>query len=186
MTTEYFSVDRRGFYKAGGTLDLFKQNPFKHSFLSIAKHVTPENLSTHLQRLFPSGLSLHGWANMTYHQDWSDYSTSNSYAIYDLTLELLLEYVRRAMFPQRPSRMQCYFAFDSLEGARAFRSGTQPIYRVHSDKVLRLDQEWLTYGDQSVIASYSAHNYWSGTATTQPKWEHMLVPPVQVLDQIEE
>jgi hypothetical protein len=185
MVINYFSVDRRGFYKAGTTLDLFKENPLKHPFISVGKHITARNLDNHLKRLFPSGLSLHGWDHMTHHQDWTDYSTSNSYANYDLTLELLLEYVRRAMFPQRASRMQCYFAFDSLATAKAFRAGTQPIFRLQSNNVMRLDQGWLTYGDQSVIASYCAHHYWSGSATTEPNWEHVLVPPVQVLERIE-
>jgi Protein of unknown function (DUF2441) len=184
VVTKYFSVDRRGFYRAGGRLDLFRENPLKHSFLSVQKHITPTNLANHLRKLFPNGLSLHGWDHMTRHQDWTDYSTSNSYANYDITLELLLEYVRRSMFPQRPSRMQCYFAFDSLEGAKGFRAGEQSIFRLRSEKVLRLDQGWLTYGDQSVVASYCAHNYWSGTATTEPKWEYVLVPPVEVLERV--
>ena len=181
MATDYFSVDRRGFYKVGAALDLFKENPLQRSFISTEGLNTPQDSVSHLQRLFPTGLSLHGWDYMTRVQDWSK---TKSDTIYDCTLELLFEYVRRAAFPERPSRMQCYFAFPTIEAAQAFKADDQPIYRVHADAVLQLDQYWLTHGDQSVIASYAAHSYWSGAGSEQPNWEYMLVPPVKVLERI--
>ena len=186
MTTDYFSVDRRGFYNVGRTLDLFKQNPFPFTYLAVEDFISPADLASHLNGLFPAGLSLHGWDFMTRHLDFQRNDvTAINYANYESTLELVLEYVRRTAFAASPSRLQSYFAFESLQAAREFRTNTQPIYRIQADTVLRLDQRWLRHGNQSVIGSYCAHKYWSGAAVTNPKWEHMLVPPVRVVERVE-
>ena len=42
MNTELFSVDRRGFYKVGGTLDLSTENPLGYSLLSVENFIAPE------------------------------------------------------------------------------------------------------------------------------------------------
>jgi hypothetical protein len=134
MTTEFFSVDRRGLYKIGDTLTLFKQNPLSSTFLAVEDFIAPGELAAHLSVLFPDGLSLRGWDYMTRHLDFlTKAGTSTCYASYDATLELVLEYVRRAAFRHHPSRLQSYFAFASLDDAKAFRVGTQPIYRLHAN-----------------------------------------------------
>lgn len=183
MAIEYFSVDRRGFYKAGGTLDLFKDNPLGHTLLPVDDFISPEALRAHLKDLFPDGLSLHGWDYVTRHTDIVR-SAGKHYVDYEVALELVLEYVRRSSFADSPSRWQCYFAFDSLGAAKAFRRDNRPIYRLEADKVLRRDQRWLRLGNQGVLGSYAAHRFWSGEATTTPDSEHMLVPPVTVVEQV--
>jgi hypothetical protein len=191
MPTEYFSLDRRGFYKVGETLDLFKQNPLTNSpLLAVPNLVMPEELQKHLEELFPDGLSLHGWTYMTWYTDFV-HSQGAKYSNYDVTLELVLEYVRRSTFADRPSRLQSYFAFTSLEEAIAFRLNngataiSQPIYRLHADRIMQADQEWLKLGNQNAIGSLCARKFWSGTASPNPKWEYMLVPPVHVLEQVQ-
>jgi hypothetical protein len=186
VSAEYFSVDRRGYYKPGGTLNLFKENPFGWtSFLPIDGLVTAEALAAHLNELFPDGLSLHGWNYMTGHTDFlTKHGTTVNYANYETTLELLLEYVRRAEFPSSHSRMQSYFAFGSLDAALAFRTNGSPVYRLDADVVLQLDQHWLRHGNQGVAGSYCARKYWSGAGSDNPKWECLLMPPVRVLRQV--
>jgi hypothetical protein len=62
-----------------------------------------------------------------------------------VTLELVIEYVRRAAFPDCTSRLQSYFAFVSLEEAKTFRAeqgpnaSNLPIYRIHSDKAATVE-----------------------------------------------
>jgi hypothetical protein len=58
MTIEYFSVDRRGCYKVGNDLGLFKQNPAKIPLQSVEDFITPQDLEIHLNQLFPDGLFL--------------------------------------------------------------------------------------------------------------------------------
>ena len=53
MATDYFSVDRRGFYKVGAALDLFKENPLQRSFISTEGLNTPGGLSQPLKKTFP-------------------------------------------------------------------------------------------------------------------------------------
>lgn len=184
MAIDYFSVDRRGFYKAGGTLGLFKQNPLAgYGFLSVEDFIGPQDLKAHLEELFPDGLSLHGWDYMTRHTDFLN-SRGNTYSDYSVTLELVLEYVRRSSFVGSPSRLQSYFAFDSLPEVMAFKVGNQPVYRLDADKVMQADQCWLRLGNQNAVGSFAAHKFWSGAGATNPKWEHMLVPPVRVLEQV--
>jgi hypothetical protein len=171
MSRDYFSVDRRGFYRVGGVLDLFDECPLDASFVAVEAFITPEQLHAHLTELFPDGLSLHGWDYMTRQTDFIS-SGNQNYSNYEVTLELVLEYVRRAAFPKVSSRLQCYFAFGSLEQAQTFKAAQARelnIYRLAADVVLTLDQRWLRLGNQNAIGSYSAHKYWSGAAATNPK-----------------
>ena len=188
MPIQYFSLDRRGFYRVGESLGLFQQNPLTNSPLrSVPNLVAPEDLQRHLEELFPDGLSLHGWAYMSWYTDFLN-SQGNQYVNYSSTLELAFEYVRRSSFAECPSRLQCYFAFSSLDEARVFRAtsgqANQPIYRLSADRVVQADQVWLRLGNQIAAASFYAYKFWSGAASPTPKWEHMLVPPVQVLEQM--
>ncbi|CAN7806422.1 hypothetical protein LJR267_010722 [Paraburkholderia hospita] len=186
MAKQYFSVDRRGFYKAGGTLGLYKQNPAPAPLMTVGTHITPAILENHLLSLFPEGLSLHGWDYMTRqclmplpHAVGADYS---------VILEQVLEYVRRTAFAEHPSRLQSYFAFDSMADAVNFRaSGGQPqnpIYLLNPSHALQMDQEWLRLGHQNAIGSYCAHQYWMGAASPAQDWEYMLVTPIDVVQQV--
>jgi hypothetical protein len=187
MEIQYFSLDRRGFYKAGETLGLYQQNPLPNSsYVSVGTHITPNILQKHLLTLFPKGLSLHGWEYMT--RPCLMQLPNAVGADYSVTLELVLEYVRRAAFMGQPSRLQSYFAFDSLSDVINFRAGFgqlhQPIYLLKPSQTIQLDQEWLRLGHQNAIGTYCAHQYWSEAASTTPKWEHILVPPIHVVKQV--
>ena len=190
MTDQYFSLDRRGFYKIGGTLNLFKQNPLPNvASIPLPNGVTQPDLQKHLEELFPDGLSLHGWTYMDWFTDFIN-SRGVAYANYMVTLELVLEYVRRSFFADCPSRLQSYFAYTSLSEVQAFRQkqgageANAPIYRLQADKVIKVDQAWLRLGNQNIIGSFCAHQYWSGAASPNPEWEHALAQPILVVGQV--
>jgi hypothetical protein len=62
MTGEFYSVDRRGFYKVGGTLGLFEADPYRRPLYGSSEGwYKTSDLQDHLRKLFPGGLSLHGW-----------------------------------------------------------------------------------------------------------------------------
>jgi hypothetical protein len=122
--------------------------PLAAQFLSVEDFIAPDQLRDHLQHLFPNGLSLHGWDYLTRRQLLIQVPGHPVQADYSLSLELLVEYVRRAAFPDHPSRLQSYFAFGSLEEATSSRTGGQPIYRLDADVALQLDQRWLRHGHQ--------------------------------------
>jgi hypothetical protein len=181
---DVFLVDRRGFYRVGEKLTLFTENPFGHSLLPVADAARPEDLQEHLLSMFPSGLSLHVWDHITRHSDFLC-SDGRNYVPYETTLEVVLEYVRRAVFPSLPSRLQSYFAFSNFDDARAFsaRNDSKPMYRVESACITQRDQRWLQLGRQGVTASYAAQQYWSGNAAAEPTWEFLLRPPMRVAEQ---
>jgi hypothetical protein len=184
-----YSVDRRGFYAVGGTLGLFKRDPRPGAqpFLNSGDNwFSAADLAAHVEALYPDGLSLHGWEYMTWRLvPFTEPNSRIAFTPNERAIELVFEYVRAASFPKQPSRFQSYFGWESLDEARiiATQSG-RPIYRIESDRTVRLDMQWLGLSDQNAIASYQAHKYWSGVATPQPKWEVLMVSPVRVVETI--
>lgn len=146
--------------------------------------VTAADLAKHLRELFPDGLSLHGWSYILGTRP--DNHIIGRVIPQDLVVEILFEYVRRAIFPHCQSRMQSYFAFVELGEARTFSAthGGAPVYRVNSARVDRHDQNWLRFGPQAACSTYTAHKYWSGEATETPAWEYLLAPPVNVIGRV--
>jgi len=64
-----YSVDRRGFYKAGETLGLFEADPRPgaQQFLNSGdKWFSATDIAAHVKTLCPAGLSLQGWEYMTW------------------------------------------------------------------------------------------------------------------------
>src|SRR5262249_41065421 len=113
---------------------------------------------------------------------------SNSDALFvnhNMVVELVFEYVRRAVFPSRCSQFQSFFAWESLEMARAFRKAGHALYRVESSSIFRADQTWLTLVVQNAIASLSAHPYWSVVRSGSPRCDRLRAPPVRVVERID-
>jgi hypothetical protein len=93
--------------------------------------------------------------------------------------------VRRAVFPKINSRLQSYFAWETLDDARNFRKDAQAIYRMQSGNGFRADQNWLSLGAQAIATSLCAHRYWSGASSSEPLWEIVLRAPVRIVEKIE-
>ncbi len=180
--TEAFLVDRAQALSEGATLDLTKHTD-----------MDPPTLQGHVDGLFPDGVTRHG-----------DFyflgSHSQSQAI-EPNIELIYEYVRRACFPEVPSRFQSVFACATLDEAKRFRdspdwSGTgAPIWKVATPHAgHRVDMTLLTHGLSILMLSYRAHRYWSGAPNNmhefgvprvEPFWELLLRPPVTVIEQVD-
>ncbi len=67
-----YSVDRRGFYRPGGELGLWTEDPMNRPFWRVPGRFEKKELEDHLLELFPEGLSLHGWQYMLDRQDFID------------------------------------------------------------------------------------------------------------------
>jgi hypothetical protein len=183
----FYSVDRSGLYQTGRALDLWQQDPvLGRPFWRLPDWFEANDLRTHVAELFPDGLSLHGWQYMVERHDFIRPTNSDALFVnHNMVVELVFEYVRRAVFPSRRSRFQSFFGWESIEMARAFRKEGQALYRVESSSIFRADQSWLTLGVQNAIASLSAHRYWSGAPSGTPRWEILLAPPVRVMERID-
>lgn len=182
---EGFSVDRRKVYQVGSDLALFSADPFGRPFFSLPGWWSQEDLAVRLKALFPEGLSQHGWQYMVFRNDFIVGPNGQAYVIHEWQVELTFEAIRKSDFPHRPSRMQCYFAWETLEAARAFKAADQHIYRLSSSNGFRADQKWLTLGVQNVSSVFNAHQYWSGNASGDPRWEILLKAPVAVSELME-
>ena len=178
-TPVFYSADRRGFYTTG-SLALSAKDPRSGAqpFLNSGDGwFTADDIATHVAAQFMDGLSLHGWEWMTWRSQTASGSDGQMYTHHERAIELLFEYVRRSAFPNCPSRLQSFFAFDNIEDARAFADG-KPIYKLTADRFFKADQQWLKLSEQNGIASFYAHKYWEGTASPTPRWEYLLVPPI--------
>jgi hypothetical protein len=183
----FYSVDRRGFYKAGEFLNLSQSDPRSGAVPFLNSHLnwfTGDDLRQHIRDMFPDGLSLHGWQFTVCHHLISTDQNGVRYTHNECAIELVFEYARRATFPGCPSRFQSFFAWDSLDAAKAFNKASHPIYQLESEASFRADSAWLNLNEQNAIGSYSAHRYWSGAPTPEPKWEYLLKPPVRVVEQV--
>lgn len=184
MTTSFYSVDRRGFYREGATLNLMKDNPFSTPFWELDGWFSKESLREHLYSLYPDGLSFHGWQYLLDRHDFVKDAMGISYVKHEYTVEILFEYYRKSSFPSRASRFQSFFAWQTIEEAQSFAVNGQPIYRVECEEYFKADQNLLTVGVQNIACSFCAHRYWKGEGTHSPKWEILLIPPVYVVEQV--
>jgi len=167
----YFTIDRNKTLEKGQIINLVKYSDVK-----------PSELQTHVDSLFPDGVTNHGERYMLKGQALAKGKNE--------VIELLFEYVRRSHFPSRPSRFQSIFAFENVEQAVNFRNeyGTSDslIWEVQSDVVFKADIRLLTLRDSLLVLSYNAHQYWSGISyEDNPVWEYLMVPPVKVISRID-
>lgn len=174
-----YSADRRGLYQTG-PLGLMLKSPF-HGARFLKSHrgdFMAEDVYEHVLQMFPEGLSIHGWA-YALEQNWVQNDQGEAFLRCSHAIELVFEYVRRANFPELPSRLQSYFAFDDIDRVARFSPGS-PIFEVHPASMFKADQTWLNVSDQLAVASFNANQYWLGSASATPDWEYLLVPPVTI------
>jgi hypothetical protein len=179
-----YSVDRRGFCKVGGTLDLMRESPLPgRRIVEFPNFMSAEAFVDNLSSLFPEGLSFHGWAYLS-----ADLLIQPQgypvVAAYEPALEIIFEVMRLSKFAHAPSRFQSYFAWETKEAAKEFANGS-PIYEVESETCFRADQAWLRLGYQGAMTLLFAERYWSGVSSVTPRWEILLTPPVHVLSRVE-
>lgn len=170
MTT-YYTVDSGNYYSPGMIAT------------PITPSINPIALQDMVTSLFPRGVSKHG----------DDYFLSaNALAGHiNYSIDWGLEFYRRAMRANTPSRYECIFACESLEGALAFRlqyrSQNAPIYEVEADENLvhRGDMALLSNGNSCLVYTYQIEHYWAGTTfNPEPFWEILIPLPATIGNQV--
>jgi hypothetical protein len=129
-----------------------------------------------LHEAFPGGLSAHG--RYAFHNQPTSFNEMAS-----VGLELIFEQVRRARFPDRPSRLTCQFACETVAEARYFRQrargGLGLIWEIEGTSGWKGDMNLCIWLGGAVKVFYYADVYWSGgTLDGNPHWEHLLPLPV--------
>lgn len=102
----------------------------------------------------------------------------------DYAIESFWELFRQQNHPKLLSRFHSLFAFEDMATAKTFleETGGQRIWRVSADEpenIHRGDMTWLRAGNFSEMMTYT-HNYWTGAASENPRWELLLPLPVTV------
>jgi hypothetical protein len=142
---------------------------------------SPE-LQKHVTEMFPDGLTKHG---TRYFLTLASGKNATSYSI-----EIVFEFVRRAYFPELPSRFHSVFAAASVEDATEFRRsfGTEKssIWELVAAGSFRADMNLLTASGTNAEYSLSAHKYWRGEPSPRPFWEFLLIPPVRAVRKLQE
>ncbi|MFH1933719.1 MAG: DUF2441 domain-containing protein [Pseudomonadota bacterium] len=169
---EFYHIDRQGHLKEGDTINLVKYND-----------IHPDFLQSHVDFLFQDGVSSHG--ERYYLKGLQDPRLPNP------QLEILFEYIRQAHFPDKTSRFQAMFAFETENSALEFKnkycSNQGSIWRIQSDQYFKGNMKLLKLGGSILMTSYFAHEYWRGNAGPEDIgnfWEILLFPPIQILNRI--
>ncbi|HCI5632896.1 TPA: DUF2441 domain-containing protein [Klebsiella variicola subsp. variicola] len=170
MTT-YYTVDSGNYYSPGMVA------------MPITPSIQPIELHNMVTSLFPRGVSKHGDG---YFLSASAIAGQISYSI-----DWGLEFYRRAMHPNAPSRYECIFACESLNGAMAFRAkyrnANVPIYEIEADDNLihRGDMTLLNNSNSCLVYTYQIEHYWAGTTfNQQPFWEVLIPLPATIGSQV--
>ncbi|WGM00905.1 hypothetical protein [Arsenophonus nasoniae] len=165
-----FMVDRRRIYSTGDVVGLKRFNDIR-----------PAEMSLLVDHLFPRGVSPQG----------ESYFINNNAKIYDISpfIDWGLEFYRRCVYPEKPSRYTSLFAWDSVEKARHFRlTEGKP-----SDKIFTIQTDIYHHGDmsllnnnQTVLAFTNIMDlYWSGkTFNSEPIWEYICPLPITISAEI--
>ncbi len=178
MSPIAFTVDRQGTLREGDIIEAKRHLDIQPSMLQeLADSWFPDGVTSHgeryLLRLAPATL-------------------------FDPSVELTCELIRRAEFPQLPSRFRSVFGWETLAEATLFLAsfgincdGAQ-IFEVESKfKPFRADMRCLDIRSSILVTAYGARRYWRqepndlgwfpGGNTATPLWELLLSPPVRVL-----
>lgn len=115
-------------------------------------------------------------------------------------IEVVCEVVRRAYFPQHPSRFTSLFCVEQVEDFLQWpelmsreRAENAKIIEVNlPEDTPKFDSRWLrgglifnaepnnTYMGFLPVAAFDyAYRYWSGEATADPRWEYLVSLPIE-------
>ena len=175
MTT-YFTIDRKRRLEPNLTLEVKRcEDP-----------ELPPELRNHLEEMFPGGVSDHG----------RRFFILGQFLEVERVIELTWEFLRRAHFPNRPSRYVCTYAWRTLEEAQRFRSQSEdtgvPIWEVESETCFIANMNLLNLQFSSIATSRRAHIYWQGLEAADDTynhihgqtWEVLLPPSAKVIRQV--
>lgn len=181
--TRFYTVDRSGSLKLG--TEVRCDSDFAAArFFPVQDHFTRQELEELTLQLFPGGLTSHGKKYLL--DECLIISTPQGPAPcvpHIPMIELVSELVRRVLFPEKPSRMTALFAWETYHEAVEFQKehGGGPIYVIEADTFFRGDMKLLYLGGSGIGAVQFAIKYWRGESGPSPRWEYLLVPPVQIV-----
>lgn len=173
MSETFYHIDRWDDFVPGQTLGLDRLDEWGPEINSL------------VGELYPGGVSHHG-----HHYFTQDLHDGESDDLWDFSCEVIFEAARIARFPDRPSRFQSIFGFETLGDAHTFvdevvDSG-YTVWEVTADRFFKADMNLVDASDYA-RGLHRARYYWRGeTFLDDPLWEVLLVPPVEVVRAVDD
>ena len=179
MATLY-TVSRNVTFEEGAILSLKR---FETAIQDLSAPTNYGEMEEYLSHNYPDGLSRHGIKYLLEKNNHQDEPIDG-----DTAMEMLFEMVRMLKFPQKNSRFNSFFGFESLDGARIFREKfgkpDDPIYKIECQHYFRMDMNWLKLGASPLKGLMFAQNYWKGIASESPSWECLIKFPIQIVEEV--
>ncbi|WP_436897734.1 DUF2441 domain-containing protein [Acinetobacter gyllenbergii] len=181
----YFTVDRLGNANTGNRFELV--NDFSTTMIcTMEGMLTRPELIVYLNQTYPNGLSRHGIQYLLNKPLLVNQIEGKNVLPISPMVEAIFEQVRRAEFPNLPSRMVCMFGWQSINEALEFANtnhrGSFKIHEVETDgeNVFIGDMNLLKTGGQVVNSYALARKYWSGEHSSSPILEVLIPLPVTI------
>lgn len=172
MSETFYHVDRWDDLAPGDTLGL--EHPEEWG---------PE-VNSLLTELYPDGLSHHGryYCTQNLHEEGSD-------DLWDFSCEAVFELVRARRYPERPSRLESVFGFETLDAVETFLAefvdSSHAVWKVETARGFAADMNLVDAPDYA-RGLHRAEYYWRGeTFLDDPLWEVLLEPPVEVVERVD-
>lgn len=175
---KFYTVDRGEFLHNTTRLELLKRDPLERIVYSLEGFHSQRDSIEHINKLFPDGLSMHGWQYILNRHDFIKTQDSSIFWDHSTSVELLFESIRRERYGHVQSRFQSYFAWLNLEDAINFCPPGKKVYEVEAENFHIGDMKLLTMSVQGAIALLYGNKYWNSEFTNNPQKEVLLKPPV--------
>lgn len=178
----YFHTDRTDRLRPG---DVIQREPYPdESLLAVFSPFWDAEFLRHLTGMAAEGLGLHGHRYLIGIRDRVHFGS--------MAIEIYYEYIRWKHYPQRPSRLQSFFAWRAYEDALSFarEAGRGRIYEVQCDTPPFMgDMNALKLSLDPAEQEAHARRYWEGktaksAADYKPAWECVLYLPVGVVREV--
>lgn len=145
---------------------------------------TQADIDAKIRALYPGGISGHGFNHL---YRYNDLHIHNGFVDGNHAVETSFELMRMLKFPDLPSRFQAYFGCETLAESLEFsESQNDPctVYLVECENAVKVDMNWLTTACSIPGNIAAAECYCRGEPSDQPFWEILMIPPVQIIEEI--
>ncbi|WP_017416032.1 DUF2441 domain-containing protein [Clostridium tunisiense] len=175
---KFYHLDRGNSLKEGQVVELKQIDDIECT--NVPK--LSSELQNHFNELFSDGVTRHGEMYFAF----GGHNNSNP------IIELILEYIRKANFNNKPSRNKCLFAVENINDifrlATLLNAKNFTVWEVECESYFKANMNLLGINTPSIlINSYIFNDYWKGNQgiDDNPLWEYLLVPPVKIIRKIE-
>ena len=180
----YFHTDRAGSLRE---CDVIENRVYPNgNAVGVLCPVIGEEFAAHIQQMFSRGISYHGYNYLV-----SSLTGEKSFSSW--AIEIYFEYIRFKHYPDKPSRFESFFCWETFDDAQDFaRSENQrySIYEVSNEGPYFItDMNLLKLDFNPVKQEENARKYWlgepmDGDLSYKAKWEYLVSTSIKVIRRV--